>query len=71
MGTNLAITADWTFQDIRVAEVGPLNPTRGFSSFKFVPGTKVPLGPQPHLPPKPHLSPHPYITTQPSSHPTF
>lgn len=27
------------FQDIKVRNVGPLNPTHGFSSFKFVPNT--------------------------------
>jgi len=39
-GTNLMITADPSFEDVRVSELGPLNPTRGFSSFKFVPGTQ-------------------------------
>jgi soluble calcium-activated nucleotidase 1 len=39
MGTNLMITADAAFTDIKVSELGPLRPTRGFSSFKFVPGS--------------------------------
>ncbi|XP_065340979.1 soluble calcium-activated nucleotidase 1 [Cloeon dipterum] len=39
MGTNLLITADAAFQDIQVSEVGPLVPSHGFSSFKFLPGT--------------------------------
>jgi len=40
MGTNLLILADETFTDISVSTVGPLLPTHGFSSFKFVPDTK-------------------------------
>ena len=40
-GTNLMITADENFTDIRVSELGPLLPTHGFSSFKFLPGSKV------------------------------
>ncbi|XP_059476799.1 soluble calcium-activated nucleotidase 1 [Neocloeon triangulifer] len=39
MGTNLLITADATFQEVKVTEVGPLVPSHGFSSFKFLPGT--------------------------------
>jgi len=39
-GTNVMITADAKFEDIKVSELGPLIPTRGFSSFKFVPGTE-------------------------------
>lgn len=39
MGTNLMITADKAFKDIKVATVGDKIPTHGFSSFKFVPGT--------------------------------
>merc|ERR1712226_499808 len=39
-GTNLLITADEEFSDIHVSRVGPLEPTHGFSSFKFVPGSK-------------------------------
>jgi len=40
MGTNVMITADEAFKDIRVTTVGDKMPTHGFSSFKFVPGTK-------------------------------
>lgn len=38
-GTNLLITADDTFTKVDVTKIGPLNPTHGFSSFKFIPGT--------------------------------
>ena len=41
MGTNVMITADEAFKDVRVVTVGEKIPTHGFSSFKFVPGTKV------------------------------
>ena len=37
--TNLLFRADETFQDISMIRFGPLHPTHGFSSFKFVPGT--------------------------------
>ncbi|XP_035036094.1 soluble calcium-activated nucleotidase 1 isoform X1 [Hippoglossus stenolepis] len=37
--TNLALSCSPDFKDIVVARVGPLNPTHGFSSFKFVPNT--------------------------------
>lgn len=37
--TNLLIKADEKFKTINVEHVGVLNPTVGFSSFKFVPGT--------------------------------
>jgi len=40
MGTNIMITADESFEDIRVSTIGEKIPTHGFSSFKFVPGTK-------------------------------
>jgi len=40
MGTNVMITADESFEDIRVSTIGEKIPTHGFSSFKFVPGTK-------------------------------
>lgn len=41
MGTNLLLTADENFKDIRVSHVGELDqPSHGFSSFKFVPGTR-------------------------------
>jgi len=39
-GTNLLILADEDFSKITVSTLGPLIPTHGFSSFKFVPGTK-------------------------------
>ncbi|XP_073350358.1 soluble calcium-activated nucleotidase 1 isoform X1 [Pagrus major] len=38
-GTNLALSCSPDFKDIIVSRVGPLNPTHGFSSFKFVPNT--------------------------------
>ncbi|XP_051742012.1 soluble calcium-activated nucleotidase 1 [Ctenopharyngodon idella] len=38
-GTNLMLSCSPNFQDIKVRNVGPLNPTHGFSSFKFVPNT--------------------------------
>lgn len=37
--TNLMISASDDFKKIEVTTVGKLNPTHGFSSFKFVPGT--------------------------------
>ena len=37
--TNLALSCSPDFKDIIVSRVGPLNPTHGFSSFKFVPNT--------------------------------
>jgi len=40
MGTNLLITADSAFQDVKVSHVGQLVPSHGFSSFKFLPGTE-------------------------------
>ncbi|CAD5111807.1 unnamed protein product [Dimorphilus gyrociliatus] len=38
-GTNLLFLADEEFKNIHYQRVGPLNPSRGFSSFKFIPGT--------------------------------
>lgn len=38
-GTNLALSCSPDFKNIIVSRVGPLNPTHGFSSFKFVPNT--------------------------------
>ena len=38
-GTNLLFTADEHFQDVQVKTIGTVNPTHGFSSFKFIPGT--------------------------------
>ncbi|XP_038557307.1 soluble calcium-activated nucleotidase 1 isoform X2 [Micropterus salmoides] len=37
--TNLVLSCSPDFKDIIVSRVGPLNPTHGFSSFKFVPNT--------------------------------
>ncbi|XP_062387523.1 soluble calcium-activated nucleotidase 1 isoform X1 [Sardina pilchardus] len=38
-GTNLLLNCSPDFQNILVSRVGPLEPTHGFSSFKFVPNT--------------------------------
>uniref|UniRef100_A0A8C6T9U0 Soluble calcium-activated nucleotidase 1 n=1 Tax=Neogobius melanostomus TaxID=47308 RepID=A0A8C6T9U0_9GOBI len=38
-GTNMVLSCSSDFKDIRVSHVGELNPTHGFSSFKFVPNT--------------------------------
>ncbi|KAM9394316.1 soluble calcium-activated nucleotidase 1 [Pholidichthys leucotaenia] len=38
-GTNLVLSCSPDFKDIKVSQVGPLIPTHGFSSFKFVPNT--------------------------------
>lgn len=38
-GTNLVLSCSPDFKDIIVSRVGPLIPTHGFSSFKFVPNT--------------------------------
>lgn len=38
-GTNIVLSCSPDFKDIKVSRVGPLNPTHGFSSFKFVPNT--------------------------------
>ncbi|XP_047433943.1 soluble calcium-activated nucleotidase 1b isoform X2 [Mugil cephalus] len=37
--TNLLLSSPADFNHIAVRQVGPLHPTHGFSSFKFVPGT--------------------------------
>jgi soluble calcium-activated nucleotidase 1 len=37
--TNLMLIADENFDKIEVKRIGPLNPTHGFSSFKFIPFT--------------------------------
>ncbi|XP_059168964.1 soluble calcium-activated nucleotidase 1-like [Physella acuta] len=37
--TNLLFVVDEHFEDIRVEKIGMINPTHGFSSFKFIPGT--------------------------------
>jgi soluble calcium-activated nucleotidase 1 len=39
-GTNLMFIADENFEHIEVKTIGAINPTHGFSSFKFIPGTK-------------------------------
>lgn len=38
-GTNLVLSCSPDFQDIVASRVGALNPTHGFSSFKFIPNT--------------------------------
>lgn len=38
-GANLLLSCSPDFSDIAVSRVGPLDLTRGFSSFKFVPDT--------------------------------
>ncbi|KAK4026327.1 soluble calcium-activated nucleotidase 1 [Daphnia magna] len=38
-GTNLMLTADEEFSDIKAKRIGDISPTHGFSSFKFVPNT--------------------------------
>ncbi|XP_035254291.1 soluble calcium-activated nucleotidase 1 isoform X1 [Anguilla anguilla] len=38
-GTNLVLSCSPSFRDITASRVGPLDPTHGFSSFKFVPDT--------------------------------
>lgn len=38
--TNLLLSCSEDFGDIRVSKIGVLNPVRGYSSFKFIPGTK-------------------------------
>ena len=37
--TNLMFTASADFSRITISRLGPLNPTHGFSSFKFIPNT--------------------------------
>eukprot|EP00922_Rhytidocystis_sp_ex-Travisia-forbesii_P064451 GHVS01095771.1.p1 GENE.GHVS01095771.1~~GHVS01095771.1.p1 ORF type:complete len:353 (-),score=50.81 GHVS01095771.1:231-1139(-) len=39
-GSNKMVLADENFTNIQVREVGVLTPTRGFSSFKFLPGSR-------------------------------
>ena len=38
-GTNVLISCKADFTDLKIVYVGQLEPTHGFSSFKFVPGT--------------------------------
>lgn len=40
MGTNMLISADDSFTDITVKRIGAVVPTLGYSSFKFIPGSK-------------------------------
>lgn len=40
MGSNVMFVVDEMFKSIQVKTVGPLNPTHGFSSFKFLPYSK-------------------------------
>ncbi|XP_043686833.1 soluble calcium-activated nucleotidase 1 [Vespula pensylvanica] len=40
MSCNVLLTADENFVDIKVKEIGELIPVRGFSSFKFLPGSE-------------------------------
>uniref|UniRef100_A0AAV2KHD9 Soluble calcium-activated nucleotidase 1 n=1 Tax=Knipowitschia caucasica TaxID=637954 RepID=A0AAV2KHD9_KNICA len=38
-GTNMVLSCSADFKNVHVSRVGELNPTHGFSSFKFVPNT--------------------------------
>jgi len=38
-GTNVMLFADESFENVEVKHVGDINPTHGFSSFKWIPGT--------------------------------
>ncbi|EZA48791.1 Soluble calcium-activated nucleotidase [Ooceraea biroi] len=40
MSCNVMLTADENFVEIKVTRIGDLNPIRGFSSFKFLPGSQ-------------------------------
>jgi len=40
MATNMLISANNNFNDIKVVHIGKIVPTHGYSSFKFLPGTK-------------------------------
>lgn len=40
MGTNLLISSDEHFKDIKVSKIGEVLPSHGFSSFKFIPGSE-------------------------------
>ena len=40
MGTNLLITCDENFKNIKVLKIGDVYPSHGFSSFKFIPGSE-------------------------------
>lgn len=39
MGTNLLITSDEHFKDVKVSHIGEVFPSHGYSSFKFIPGS--------------------------------
>ncbi|VVC38495.1 Hypothetical protein CINCED_3A010807 [Cinara cedri] len=39
MATNILISADGNFNNIKVVHIGKIVPTHGYSSFKFLPGT--------------------------------
>ncbi len=39
MGSNTLLIANEAFTEVTVKHITPLTPTRGFSTFKFVPGT--------------------------------
>ena len=36
----MMLICDEKFENIQLTRIGPLNPTHGFSSFKFIPGTR-------------------------------
>lgn len=38
-GCNALISADEKFEDLRVVTIGEINLERGYSSFRFIPGT--------------------------------
>lgn len=40
MACNVLISADENFKNVESVKIGELNPTHGFSSFKFIPGTR-------------------------------
>ncbi|KAG0718357.1 Soluble calcium-activated nucleotidase 1 [Chionoecetes opilio] len=40
MGTNLMLLASEGFEEVKVRHIGERLPTHGFSTFKFIPGTK-------------------------------
>lgn len=40
MGTNLLLTCDENFENIKVFKIGDVYPSHGFSSFKFIPGSE-------------------------------
>lgn len=40
MGCNKLLSTDENFSEVQITNVGEQNPTHGFSSFKFIPGTR-------------------------------